>query len=67
MDGIRRGGKPTEVFPDAVAHTEGWGPLGFAAAEAEGADFEGAEGFLERFLEGAADGHGFADAFSSGW
>lgn len=34
---------------------------GFAVAAQSGAsDFEGAQGFLERFFEGAPNGHGFA-------
>src|SRR5260370_41538227 len=33
------------------------------AAQAGAADLEGAEGFLQGFFEGSANGHGFADAF----
>ena len=37
--------------------------VGAIADEAEAFDFEAAEGFLEGFFEGAADGHGLADGF----
>ena len=48
----------------AVAVDFGADAPGFAvAAEAAAADFERAQAFLQRFLEGAADGHGFADGF----
>jgi len=33
------------------------------AAQAAAADLQGAQAFLQAFLERAADGHGFADAF----
>ncbi len=35
----------------------------FVEAEAEAFDLHAADAFLEGFLEGAADGHGFADGF----
>ena len=48
----------------AVAINFGADAPGFAvAAQAAAADFQRAQAFLQAFLEGAADGHGFADAF----
>ena len=48
----------------AVAIDFGANAPGFAvAAQAAAADFQGAQAFLQAFLERAADGHGFAHAF----